>query len=405
MGYAEMPGPLTGIRVLDLTSVVSGPLATMFLADQGAEVIKIEPLGGDITRRSRQSISASGEFSALFVSSNRGKRSLALDLKRPEAAKIMHKLIARADVLVQNFRPGTMERLGFGEPALRELNPRLIYVSISGVGETGPYAKKRVYDPIIQGLSGFADLQAEPKTRRPQMIRTIVADKTTAIFAAQAITAALFARERTGEGQHIRLAMLDTMIAYLWPEAMTQYTVIGREAAIADPTARPDLIFETADGYITVGTISDPEWQGFCAASGRPGLAEDARFNTPGGRAVNATERILLMAEIIKERPTAEWLQRLDANDVPSAPVLRRNEVIANEQVLARELIIEFDHPDIGRVRQPVPAARFDRTPARIQGPAPRTGEHSAAILAELGLEPAEIEHLAVEKIVRLVNT
>ena len=399
-----MPGPLAGIRVLDLTSVVSGPLATMSLADQGAEVIKIEPLGGDITRRSRQSISASGEFSALFVSSNRGKRSLALDLKRPEAAKIMRKLIASSDVLVQNFRPGTMERLGLGEPTLRELNPRLIYVSISGVGESGPYAKKRVYDPIIQGLSGFADLQAEPRTRRPQMIRTIVADKTTAIFAAQAITAALFARERTGEGQHIRLAMLDTMIAYLWPEAMTQYTVVGREATTADPTARPDLIFETADGYITVGTISDSEWQGFCAASGRPGLAEDPRFNTPGGRAVNATERILLMAEIIKKRPTAEWLQRLDANDVPSAPVLRRNEVIANEQVLARELIVELDHPDIGLVRQPKPAARFDRTPARIQGPAPRIGEHSAAILAEFGFEAAEIERLATEKIVRLVK-
>jgi crotonobetainyl-CoA:carnitine CoA-transferase CaiB-like acyl-CoA transferase len=399
-----MPGPLAGIRVLDLTSVVSGPLATMFLADQGAEVIKIEPLGGDITRRSRQSISASGEFSALFVSSNRGKRSLALDLKRPEAAKIMRKLIASSDVLVQNFRPGTMERLGLGEPTLRELNPRLIYVSISGVGESGPHAKKRVYDPIIQGLSGFADLQAEPRTRRPQMIRTIVADKTTAIFAAQAITAALFARERTGEGQHIRLAMLDTMIAYLWPEAMTQYTVVGREATTADPTARPDLIFETADGYITVGTISDSEWQGFCAASGRPGLAEDPRFNTPGGRAVNATERILLMAEIIKKRPAAEWLQRLDANDVPSAPVLRRNEVIANEQVLARELIVELDHPDIGLVRQPKPAARFDRTPARIQGPAPRIGEHSATILAELGFEAAEIERLATEKIVRLVK-
>jgi crotonobetainyl-CoA:carnitine CoA-transferase CaiB-like acyl-CoA transferase len=396
---------LAGIRVLDLTSVVSGPLATMFLADQGAEVIKIEPLSGDITRRSRQSISASGEFSALFVSSNRGKRSLALDLKRPEAAKIMRKLIASVDVLVQNFRPGTMERLGLGEPALRELNPRLIYVSISGVGESGPYAKKRVYDPIIQGLSGFADLQAEPRTRRPQMIRTIVADKTTAIFAAQAVTAALFARERTGEGQHIRLAMLDTMIAYLWPEAMTQYTVVGREATTADPTARPDLIFETANGYITVGTISDSEWQGFCAASGRPGLAEDPRFNTPGGRAVNATERILLMAEIIKERPTAEWLQRLDANDVPSAPVLRRNEVIANEQVLARELIVELDHPDIGLVRQPKPAARFDRTPARIKGPAPRIGEHSAAILAELGFETAEIERLATEKIVQLAKT
>src|SRR5271166_6046629 len=400
-----MPGPLEGIRVLDLTSVVSGPLATMFLADQGAEVIKIEPLGGDITRHSRQSVSASGEFSALFVSTNRGKRSLSLDLKRPEAGTIMRRLVARADVLVQNFRPGTMERLGLGEPAVRNLNPRLIYVSISGVGESGPYAGKRIYDPIIQGLSGFADIQSDPKSRRPRMIRTIVADKTTAIFAAQAVTAALFARERSGEGQHIRLAMLDTMIAYLWPEAMTQYTVVGREGSTADPVARPDLIFETADGYITVGTISDSEWRGFCAASGRLGLAEDPRFNTPGSRAINATERILLMAEIIKQRTTAEWLQRLDANDVPSAPVLRRNEVIANEQVVARELIIELDHPDIGRVRQPVPAARFDRTPARIQGPAPRIGEHSATILAELGLQQEEIERLAAQKIVRLAKT
>jgi crotonobetainyl-CoA:carnitine CoA-transferase CaiB-like acyl-CoA transferase len=271
-----MPGPLAGIKVLDLTSVVSGPLATMFLADQGAEVIKVEPIAGDIARRSRQAISTSGEFSAMFVSTNRGKRSLALDLKRPEAVEIMHRLIARTDVLVQNFRPGTMERLGFGEEALRAKNPRLIYVSISGVGETGPYAKKRVYDPIIQGLSGFADIQSDRKTRRPQMIRTIVADKTTAIFAAQAVCAALYARERSGEGQHIRLAMLDTMISFLWPEAMTQYTVVGREASTADPIARPDLIFETADDYITVGTISDSEWRGFCAArAGLNGLQQD----------------------------------------------------------------------------------------------------------------------------------
>lgn len=400
-----MPGPLTGIRVLDLTSVVSGPLATMFLADQGADVIKIEPLGGDITRHSRQSVSASGEFSALFVSTNRGKRSLALDLKRPEARMIMHKLVAGADVLVQNFRPGTMARLGLDEPTLRASNPRLIYVSISGVGESGPYAGKRVYDPIIQGLSGFADIQSDPKSRRPRMIRTIVADKTTAIFAAQTVTAALFARERTGDGQHIRLAMLDTMISYLWPEAMTQYTVVGREASTADPVARPDLIFETTDGYITVGTISDSEWRGFCTAAERADLTTDPRFNTPSGRAINATERILLMADMIKERSTADWLQRLDANDTPSAPVLRRNEVIANEQVVARELIVEFHHPDIGLVRQPKPAARFDRTPAEIRGPAPRIGEHSAAILAELGLETAEIERLAADNIVHLAKS
>jgi len=399
-----MAGPLAGVRVVDLTSVVSGPLAAMFLADQGADVIKVEPLGGDITRHSRQSISASGEFSALFVSSNRGKRSLALDLKRSEAGPIMRKLIASADVLVQNFRPGTMERLGLGEATLRPFHPRLIYVSISGAGESGPYAAKRVYDPIIQGLSGFADLQADPGTRRPRMIRTIVADKTTAIFAAQAVSAALYARERTGEGQHVRLAMLDTMIAYLWPEAMTQYTVVGREATTADPTARPELIFETADGYITVGTISDSEWRGFCAASERANLVEDPRFNTPAGRAVNATERILLMAEIIKERRSADWLQRLETNDVPSAPVLRRGEVIANEQVVARELITEFDHPDIGRVRQPNPAARFDRTPAAIQGPAPRIGEHSAIILAELGIDAAEIARLATANVIRIAK-
>jgi crotonobetainyl-CoA:carnitine CoA-transferase CaiB-like acyl-CoA transferase len=180
---------------------------------------------------------------------------------------------------------------------------------------------------------------------------------------------------------------------------------VGREGSTADPVARPDLIFETADGFITVGTISDSEWRGFCAASERPDLVEDPRFDTPGGRAVNATERILLMAGIIKECSTAEWLQRLDKNDVPSAPVLRRSEVIANEQVLARELIAEFDHPDIGRVRQPKPAPRFDRTPAAIRGPAPRIGEHSAIILAELGLEAREIERFAAEKIVRLVKT
>src|SRR3984893_13487610 len=399
-----MPGPLAGGRVFDLASVVSGPVATMFLADQGAEVIKIEPLGGDITRRSRQSISASGEFSPLFVSSNRGKRSLALDLKRPEAAKIMRKLIASADMLVQNFRPGTMEVLGLGEPLLRELNPRLIYVSISGVGETGPYAKKRVYDPIIQGLSGFADIQSDPKTRRPQMIRTIVADKTTAIFAAQAVCAALYARERSGEGQHIRLAMLDTMISFLWPEAMTQYTVVGREATTADPISRPDLIFETADDYITVGTVSDSEWRGFCAAAERPDLVEDPRFSTTGARAGSATERILWMGEIIKQRPAVEWLARLDRHDVPSAPVLRRDEMIDNEQVRARELITEFDHPDVGRVRQPVPAARFDRTPAAVPSPAPRIGEHTVAILTELGLDATQIERLRTTYTVRLVS-
>jgi crotonobetainyl-CoA:carnitine CoA-transferase CaiB-like acyl-CoA transferase len=399
-----MPGPLTGIRVLDLTSVVSGPLATMFLADQGADVLKIEPLGGDITRRSRATIDKAGEFSALFISSNRGKRSLSIDIKNEIGREVLSRLVSGADVLVQNFRPGTMQRLGLGPQELCKRHPRLIYVSISGVGETGPYAKKRVYDPIIQGLSGFADIQSQPVTNRPQMIRTIVADKTAAIVTAQAISAALYAREKTGLGDHIRVAMLDAMISYLWPEGMMQYTVVGDEAAAPDPNDRPDLVFKTTDGYITAGTISDSEWQGFCKASGDPNLAEDPRFATPAARSINATARINKMAEYIARHSTAEWLQRLDAADVPCAPILRRGEIIRNEQVMARDIIAEYVQPSVGRIRQPKPAARFERHDAAIVGPAPRIGEQSRSVLREAGYTDAAIDRMIEQRVVRVAR-
>jgi crotonobetainyl-CoA:carnitine CoA-transferase CaiB-like acyl-CoA transferase len=399
-----MPGPLKGVSVLDLTGVVSGPFATMFLADQGADVLKIEPITGDITRRSRASIDKKGEFSALFISSNRGKRSLAIDVKSDAGREVLAKLVAKADVLVQNFRPGTMERLGLGVEELRRRHPRLIYVSISGVGDTGPYVKKRVYDPIIQGLSGFADIQSQPVTNRPQMIRTIVCDKTTAMMTAQAVAAALYAREKTGQGDHIQVAMLDTMISYLWPEGMMQYTVVGSEAKTADPNDRPDLVFKTSDGYLTCGTISDSEWQGFCRATGDPELAKDERFATPGARSVNATARINKMQEYIGRHTTAEWLERLDAADVPCAPILRRSEIIHNEQVVARDLIVELDQPTVGRIRQPKPAARFELNEAVIGGPAPRIGEHTREVLAELGYDDRAISKMVEDKAVRLAS-
>ena len=398
-----MPGPLHGVRVLDFTGVVSGPFATMFLADQGADVIKIEPISGDITRRSRAPIDTNGEFSSLFISSNRGKRSLSIDAKSASGLKVLAKLVAKADVLVQNFRPGTMERLGLGPDELRKRFPRLIYLSISGVGETGPYVKKRVYDPIVQALSGFADIQSQPVTNRPQMIRTIVVDKTTAVFAAQAVSSALYAREKTGAGDHIRVAMLDSMISFLWPEGMMQYTVVGTEATTADPNDRPDLVFKTLDGYMTVGTISDSEWQGFCNASGDSALKDDARFSTPGARYMNATARIHKMAEYLSQRTTAQWLERLDANDVPCAPILRRSEIIQNEQVVARGLIEELDQPTVGRIRQPKPAARFESNEARIGGPAPRVGQHTRDILQELDFSQAEIEQMISDRSVRAV--
>lgn len=399
-----MPGPLSGVRVLDLTGVVSGPYATMFLADQGADVLKIEPIGGDITRRSRAVIDKAGEFSALFISSNRGKRSLSIDVKSEAGREVMAKLVAQSDVLVQNFRPGTTERLGLGPEELRKRHPRLIYVSISGVGDSGPYVKKRVYDPIIQALSGFADIQSQPVTNRPQMIRTIVCDKTTAVFTAQAVSSALYAREKTGQGDHIQVAMLDTMISYLWPEGMMQYTVVGAEATTMDPNDRPDLVFKTLDGYITCGTISDSEWQGFCKASGDPELAKDERFATPGARFVNATARINKMQEYIAQRTTAEWLERLDAADVPCAPILRRGEIIANEQVVARGLIEEFDQPTVGRVRQPKPAAIFEVNKAVIGGPAPRVGEHSRVVLRDLGYSDSAIDAMIADKAVRAAS-
>ena len=384
-----MAGPLDGIRVIDLTTVISGPVCTMILADQGADVIKVEPPGGDIARRT----SGDSQFSAMFVSSNRGKRSVALDLKQPAALDALRTLIAGADVLVQNFRPGTMERLGLGEPAMRALNPGLIYLSISGVGETGPYVKKRVYDPVIQSLSGFADLQADQETGRPKMIRTIVADKTTAVYGAQAVCAALVARGRTGLGQHIRLSMLDTVVAFLWPEAMTQYTVVGKENA-PQPAPRPDLIFKTMDGYITVGSLSDSEWRGLCGVIDRPEWIEDPRFKTPGGRSVNAAERLRLVGDILATGHSQDWLDRLDAADVPCAPVLRRAEVMDNVQVVANGLIETMEQPSLGTVRQARPAARFDVTPARIAGPAPRIGEHTTAVLQEAGFSADAISTL-----------
>jgi crotonobetainyl-CoA:carnitine CoA-transferase CaiB-like acyl-CoA transferase len=397
-----MPGPLNGVRVLDLTGVVSGPYATMFLADQGADVLKIEPIGGDITRRSRAVLDKAGEFSALFISSNRGKRSLSIDVKSVAGREVMLKLVAQSDVLVQNFRPGTTERLGLGPEELRKCHPRLIYVSISGVGDSGPYVKKRVYDPIIQALSGFADIQSQAVTNRPQMIRTIVCDKTTAVFTAQAVSSALYAREKTGQGDHIQVAMLDTMISYLWPEGMMQYTVVGSEATTMDPNDRPDLVFKTQDGYLTAGTISDSEWQGFCKASGDPELAKDERFTTPGARFVNATARINKMQEYMAQRTTAEWLERLDVTDVPCAPILRRGEIIHNEQVVARDIIAEFDQPKVGRVRQPKPAARFAVNEAAIGGPAPRVGEHSRDVLRELGYDDGAIDKMVADRSVRV---
>ena len=389
---SQLPGPLEGVRILDLTSMISGPVATMMLADQGADVIKVEPPDGDLVRNLGPN---RGGLTASFVSSNRSKRSLVLDLKSAAGMAALKRLIPSADVFVQNFRPGAIERMGLGESVVRALRDDIVYVSISGFGETGPYAHKRVYDPVIQALSGLAAIQADRDTGRPRMVRTIIPDKTTALTAAQAITAALFARERTGKGQHIKIAMLDAMVAYLWPEGMTSLTFVGREVHASRAQIAQDLIFQTTDGFITAGAVSDAEWFGMCTALERLEWLDDERFKTAAGRVIYAHERLAMTSEVLKLRSSAEWLERLDREGVPCAPVLSREEVIEHEQIRVNATIEEHDHAVGGRIRQPRPAARVSATPARIRHPAPLLGEQSREILEEAGFTAAEIEALA----------
>jgi crotonobetainyl-CoA:carnitine CoA-transferase CaiB-like acyl-CoA transferase len=393
-----MPGAMNGVRILDLTTMVAGPVATMMLADQGADVIKVESPNGDLMRhfsRGRNGMNAG------FLSCNRNKRSLAVDLKSPDGLEIVKKLIATAQVLVHNFRPGIAERIGLAEPAVRAIRQDIVYVSITGYGTKGPYANQRAYDPVIQAMSGLADIQRDRDTGRPRMVRTIIADFTTAVTAAQAITAALFARERSGEGQHVQLSMLNTMIAYLWPEAMPGLTFVGDEIDPSDGELGPDLVFATQDRYITAAALSDDEWAGMCRSLNREDLIGDPRFKTARDRSINAVERRTITSAELEKWRADDILPRLLANDVPSAPVLSRFELLKDQQVRENHILEEFETKEFGKVRMPRPAARFDRTPSTIRAMAPILGADSAALLAELGYSANDIARLESNRVIR----
>ncbi len=393
-----MSGPLEGIRVIDLTAMVSGPLSTMILADQGADVIKIEnPNGGDFTRAVS---SRRAGMSASFLNNNRNKRSLALNLKDPRGIEVLKTLAADADVFVQNFRPGVVDRMGIGEEAIREVAPDIVYVSIAGFGFEGPYAKKPVYDPLIQALSGLTTIQGGSDQVRPRLVRTILPDKLTGFAAAQAISAALLARARTGEGQHIKLSMLDTVLSFLWASDMSSQTFVGQESPQEKAQSFIDLIYETEDGYISVAVQSDKEWQGLVRALERPEWLEDERFKTPTLRSHNIDDRLNLTQDVLRTRTSAEWLERLESEDVPCAPVLRRSEVIGHPQIVANGILSESDHPTAGPLRQTRTAAQFSGTPATHRRGAPLLGEHSREILDDFGLGGDEIETLVASGVV-----
>ncbi|MCH8256307.1 MAG: CoA transferase [Proteobacteria bacterium] len=394
-----MPGPLDGYRIIDLTTVISGPFATMLLADQGADVIKVEPvLAPDMARGAGY---GDQQFSAIFLNNNRNKKAISLDLKSSEGLEILLKLAATADVFIQNFRPGVVERLGADEKAVRKIAPSIIYTSISGFGETGPWSHKPVYDPIVQAISGLTTIQAGSDEARPRLVRTILPDKLTGMATAQAISSALVWRERTGEGQHVRISMLDTMVSFLWASDMGGQTFVGKEVSTQRSATFIDLIYETSTDYISVSTMTNKQWLALCDAMEHPEWKQDERFTNAALRDLNADERLQMVQEVLLEKPAAKWLKILDEAGVPCAPVLKRKDMIHHPQVVASEVILETDHPIAGRLRQTRPAARFSKTQLEIRRGAPMHGEHTEEILIEIGIAREELPGLRERGVIK----
>jgi crotonobetainyl-CoA:carnitine CoA-transferase CaiB-like acyl-CoA transferase len=395
-----MPGPLAGIRVVDVSQILSGPFACMILADQGAEVVKVESPGiGDPMRIGPYRRAGRASF---YVNANRGKRGIVLDLQKERGREALLALVDRADVFVQNWRPGAAERLGLGWEALHARNPELIYVSISGYGDSGPYAGRRVYDPIIQGLTGHVGVQRNPDVPIPDLVRNVVADKASAWTAAQAITAALFARARGAGGQHVAIPMIDASLYFFWPDGMMKHTWIG-ESEFQGPVLY-DLyrLWETADGHLIYFTATDSEFHGLFRALGHPEWVTDPRFGTIPARAQAENREALgalLLAEIRKWK-TKELIERMAAEQVPVGPVYTLDEMLEDPQLRHNGAFFEAEYPVAGRMRQARPPARFSATPQQPGGLAPGHGEHTEVVLRELGYDDAALASLRAEGVI-----
>ena len=406
-------GPLHGIRVLDLSRVLAGPWATQALADLGAEVIKIErPDGGDDTRQwgppyAQDASGRDTSESAYYLSTNRGKRSVAVDLAQPEGARLVRELARRADVLVENFKVGGLAKYGLAYADLKQDNPALVYCSISAFGQDGPDADKPGYDAMIQGMGGLMSITGLPDGEPgggPQKVGVAVVDLMTGMYATTAITAALYERRASGQGQHIDLALLDTQLGWLANQNMN-FLVSGRSPrrqGTAHPNIVPYQAFATADGFLMLAVGNDRQFASWCGVAGRQELAADARFATNAARVAHRGVLVPIVAESLRARGTRDWLAALNAANVPCGPINDIGQVFAEPQVIHRGLRIDLPHPTAGRVPGVKNPINYSRTAIEYREAPPLLGQHTGEVLeAELGLDSAQIARLREAGVIR----
>jgi crotonobetainyl-CoA:carnitine CoA-transferase CaiB-like acyl-CoA transferase len=389
MNIDHSQGPLTGIRVVDMSVMISGPLAGMTLADQGAEVIKVESPGlGDMMRYLG---SQKNGITGIYALHNRGKKSLVVDLKKPEGTEVLRSLVATADVLIQNFRPGAVERLGFGYEDVSAINPNIVYVSIAGFGVDGPSSNRRVYDNVIQAASGLASVQTDAATGKPAIFKHLICDKVTAYTVAQAITAALFARERGAGGQHITVSMLDAAISFTWPDCAMDVALLDEDALRTATISSAYSAMEFKDGYATSSVVTQSEFEGYCAALGVPEVAVDERFKDREARAVNAVALKEIVVRQLSTISVHDFLEGALVHDVPASGLNTLATVVDDPQVIHNETFFIRDHPQAGSMREVRNAPRFKGTPTKMQPPAPAMGAHSNEIVSSLGLDASAL--------------